>query len=93
MNKARQILEKYIILSDQYRKRNFKNIEDVVVEDIHVNDIFIFPKRWFSIKDYELKNTLLEKSLKDNVPIENLKEYEILMEEYYYNVVTRQKSN
>lgn len=73
-----EVMLKYIYLQDLYRKRNFKNIPDQVINGIHVNDYFIFPKNWLKIEDYEYRIYLMEKSLQNNVPIEMLTEMQTI---------------
>ena len=65
-------------LKDKYRKKNYKNVEDKVVNNIHINDYFIFPKNWNMIIDIDKQILLLEKSLNENIPIDDLPEMEIV---------------
>ena len=72
-----ELLLKYYYLQNLYRKRNFKNIADEVINDIHINDYKIFPKNWMKIDDIEYKIHLIEEALKNDVPIDNLPEMKI----------------
>lgn len=64
----------YIKKEELYREKFRGEIEDKIVDNIHINDINIFPNWWYKIDNYEIKYKLLEKSLKENKSLDLLEE-------------------
>lgn len=70
-----ELIKKYNDLVIQYRKRNFKNIEEKVIDGYYLSDAFLFPRFWEKIDDLNERIDFLERSLKEDVPIEELEDY------------------
>lgn len=74
MDKDLEKMLEYVEKEGLYRDKFRGDIEDEVVDNIHINDIHIFPNWWYKIDNYEVKYKLLEKSLKENKPLDLLDE-------------------
>ncbi|MBQ3475011.1 MAG: hypothetical protein IJH20_02445 [Bacilli bacterium] len=70
-----ETVKKYNDLVIQYRKRNFKNIEEKIIDGLYVSDAFVFPRYWEKIDDINVRIAYLEKSLKQDIPIDELEDY------------------
>ena len=64
----------YIKKEELYREKFRGEIEDKIVDNIHINDINIFPNWWYKIDNYEIKYKLLEKYLKETNSLDLLEE-------------------
>lgn len=65
MNNLNKMLD-YIQKENEYRKRYKGKIEDTIINNVHINDIYIFPSWWYSLNDINTKDRLLTKALKEN---------------------------
>ena len=65
MNNLNKMLD-YIQKENEYRKRSKGKIEDTIINNVHINDIYIFPSWWYSLNDINTKDRLLTKALKEN---------------------------
>lgn len=65
MNNLNKMLD-YIQKENEYRKRYKGKIEDTIINNVHINDIYVFPSWWYSLNDINTKDRLLTKALKEN---------------------------
>ena len=61
-----------IRLEDLYRKKFLKNIEDKVINGVHVNNNYIFPRNWNYISSLEKKINMLNKAIDNDILLGDL---------------------